>query len=45
MIPCGKLSYSTFKKRLKTQLTGNCATLGVLQHSQGAPQGKFNYAI
>jgi hypothetical protein len=27
IIPCGKLSYSTFKNRLKTQVTGNYATL------------------
>jgi hypothetical protein len=42
-----KLSNFTSKKniRLKTQGTGNCATLGVLQHSPGASQGKFNYAI
>jgi hypothetical protein len=42
-----KLSNFTSKKniRLKTQVTGNCATHGVLQHSQGVSQGKFNYAI
>jgi hypothetical protein len=34
----GKLSNFTSKNRLKTQVTGNCATQGVLQHSQGASQ-------
>jgi hypothetical protein len=32
--------------RIKTKkATGNCATQGVLQHSQGALQGKLNYAM
>jgi hypothetical protein len=31
-----KLSNFTTKDRLKMQATGNCATQGVLEHSQGA---------
>lgn len=44
---CGKfLSNFTSKNRPKTQITGNCPTQGVLQHSQGkVSQGKFNYTI
>ncbi len=34
----GKLCNFPSKNRLKTQETGNCATQGVLQHSQGASQ-------
>jgi hypothetical protein len=46
----GKLSYLTSKNRLKlTQVTRNCATQGVLQHSshvESQPhRGKFNYAF
>jgi hypothetical protein len=43
----GKLSNFTSKNRLQTQVTGNCATQGVVQHSQGASlTGKVQlYAI
>jgi hypothetical protein len=46
----GKLSHLTSKNRLKlTQVTRNCATQGVLQHSshvESQPhRGKFNYAF
>jgi hypothetical protein len=41
----GKLCNFTSKNRLKREVTGNCATQGVLQHSQGASQGQFNYVI
>jgi hypothetical protein len=44
----GKLSNVTSKNiRLKTQVTGNCATCKDFCNnpSQGASQGEFNYAI